>query len=348
MKIPEPRKLKSGTWFIQLRLNGISVPVTGSSKKECQDAAALIKAEHRAGKRQITEKKKLPTLTTAIDSYIEKRQNTLSPSTITGYRRIQGGRFKDSMDTPIDQLTDWQSICDRERPLCSPKTLKNAYHFCRSVLKENGIIIPPVTLPTMVPHTKEWLDPDQIKILVESVKGTHEQLPVFFALHSLRRSELLALDWKNIDLNNKRFRVSGSMVKDETGRFVTKPENKNATSNRVLPIMIPALYDALSAVPEEERTGRVIKINGNSVLYEVNKACRKASLPEVGTHGLRHSFASLAYHLGMSERETMEIGGWADTNTMHKIYTHLAAKDRLNAENKMAAFYGAQGRGGTA
>ena len=49
--------------------------------------------------------------------------------------------------------------------------------------------------------------------------------------------------------------------------------------------------------------------------------------------------ASFAYHLGMSERETMEIGGWSDPQTMHKIYTHLAAADRVKAENRMAEFY---------
>ena len=55
--------------------------------------------------------------------------------------------------------------------------------------------------------------------------------------------------------------------------------------------------------------------------------CRKNGLPEVGLHGLRHSFASLAYHLGISERVAMRIGGWSNTATMHEIYTHLASAD---------------------
>ncbi|MBR6208910.1 MAG: site-specific integrase [Oscillospiraceae bacterium] len=339
MKVPEPRKLKSGTWFIQLRLNGVSVPVTGATKTECHDAAALIKAEYRAGKREIKERGGQPTLRQAIDAYIERRENTLSPSTITGYRRIQAGRFKCIMDKPIDQINDWQAVCDSESKICSPKTLKNAFHFCCSVLKENGSATPKVTLPTMIPHEREWLEPDQIKALVSSVKGTNEELTVLFGLHGLRRSEILGMEWKNIDLKNRRFRVSGAVVKDVTGHYVMKPANKNATSTRTLPFMVPALYDALSAIPEEDRTGTVIKINGNSILYQVNKACRMANVPEVGTHGLRHSFASLAYHLGLSEMETMQLGGWADNQTMRKIYTHLASADRLKAENKIAAFF---------
>lgn len=339
MKVPEARKLKSGTWFIQLRLNGVSTSVTGATKTECQDKAALIKAEYKNGKRELKAKEKKPTLSSAIDAYIARRENTLSPSTIAGYRKIQSGRFKDSMNRPIDRLKDWQAICDREALLCSPKTLKNAFGFICSVLRENGITAPAVTLPTMIPHTREWLDPDQIRALVDSVKGTDDQLPVFFALHSLRRSEILALDWENIDLKNGCFKVKGSVVEDANSNWVYKEANKNATSNRTLPIMIPDLYKALSAVPEEQRSGRVIPCTGEAVFKAINRACEKANVPQVGTHGLRHSFASLAYHLGMSERETMEIGGWGDTQTMHKIYTHVAAKDRLNAENKMAAFF---------
>ena len=340
MKIPEARKLKSGNWHIQLRLNGVSIYVTESTKKKCEDKARAIKASYKAGLKEIKAEKPTPTLTAAIDAYIDKRSNTLSPSTITGYKRIQAGRFKEYMKTPIGRLTDWQTICDKEAKLCSPKTLKNAYFFIRSVYKENGIILPMPTLPVQEKHTREWLEPEQIETLVKSVAGKREQLPVLFALHSLRRSELLALEWKNIDLKNNCFHVKGAVVKDIDGNFVPKDANKNLSSQRTLPIMIPELYDALFAIPEDERKGRVIAINGNSILYEVNKACRIAGVPEVGTHGLRHSFASLAYHLGMSELETMELGGWSDAKTMRGIYTHLAAADRLKATNKMAAFYG--------
>lgn len=66
---------------------------------------------------------------------------------------------------------------------------------------------------------------------------------------------------------------------------------------------------------------------------------RANSLPEVGVQGLRHSFASLAYHLKLSEQETMQLGGWSDYKTMRKIYTHLAKVDRLKAENKITSFF---------
>ena len=35
----------------------------------------------------------------------------------------------------------------------------------------------------------------------------------------------------------------------------------------------------------------------------------------------------------------MSMGGWSDSSTVHDIYLHLAQRDRLKAENKMAKFY---------
>ena len=57
MKVPEPRKLSSGNYFIQLRLNGQSIPITAETATECKNIAELTKAEYRAGKKAI---KKLP------------------------------------------------------------------------------------------------------------------------------------------------------------------------------------------------------------------------------------------------------------------------------------------------
>ena len=37
MKVPKPRKLASGTWFVQMRLDGESVPVSAATRTECVD-----------------------------------------------------------------------------------------------------------------------------------------------------------------------------------------------------------------------------------------------------------------------------------------------------------------------
>lgn len=337
MKVPEPRKLPSGTWFIQLRLDGVSVPVTASTSTACKRQAELIKAEHRAGKR--TQRHDMPTLRTAIDNYINTRANVLSPSTVDGYRRIQRNRFQAIMDKPITG-DGWQKAINNEAAICSPKTLRNAYRFVVSVLTDNGIQPGKVTLPPLESNTRAWLEPDEIKKLIASADGTPSALPVFLALHSLRRSEIAALTWDNIDLDKRTITVAGAVVQDENHQYVTKATNKTDKSKRTIPIMIPELLVMLASTPQEARHGALVDCKPHNIANRINAACRSAGLPEVGTHGLRHSFASLAYHLGMSELETMEMGGWSNTQTMHGIYTHLAAADRAKAVNKMQNFFG--------
>jgi hypothetical protein len=101
--------------------------------------------------------------------------------------------------------------------------------------------------------------------------------------------------------------------------------------------MIDRLHALLSAAGE--KTGRVTSVTANVFFKHVNAICEKTGLPKVGIHGLRHSFVSLAYHLGMAEKITMEIGGWSDYATMRKIYTHISRKDVNEHVEKMSRFF---------
>lgn len=77
----------------------------------------------------------------------------------------------------------------------------------------------------------------------------------------------------------------------------------------------------------------------NGLWRKSNDVCEANGLPKVGVHGLRHSFASLAYSLGFKEEECMRIGGWSDYRIMHEIYTHLAARDLAARVKEMENFY---------
>ena len=114
-------------------------------------------------------------------------------------------------------------------------------------------------------------------------------------------------------------------------------ENKNATPARNFPIMINQLRAALEAVHKD--TGLIIECNANTVWNNINSICKKNGFPNVGIHGLRHSFVSLAYHLGVQEKIVMEIGGWADYQTMRRIYAHIARSDTARYTEQFSGFY---------
>lgn len=332
MKLPEPRQLKSGTWFLQLRLNGVSVSVAASSEKECRDKARLIKAEHKAGKR-LTHS--TATLAQALDDYIASRSNVLSPSTLRGYQAYRRTRFQPYMDKPIDKI-QWQKAVNDEARICSPKTVKNAWGLVSSALTEQGITVT-VRLPAQIPHEKQWLTPDEIPAFLDAIRGKDWEVGPLLALSSLRRSEIYGLDWTDIDLDKKVIHVRSSVVLGDDARPVKRSQNKTASSTRDVPIFLPRLYDVLQAA--EDKTGVVVPGNIGTLRKRIQSACVKAGLPDVGVHGLRHSFASLCYSLGVSELGAMQIGGWSDYQTMRKIYTHLSQSDRQKSADKLADFF---------
>jgi hypothetical protein len=92
LKIPKARKLPSGMWFIQLRLDGESIPVTALTEKACENEARYIKAEYKANKRIL--KTAGVTLRQAMEKYISARDKILSPSTIRGYEAIKKNGFR--------------------------------------------------------------------------------------------------------------------------------------------------------------------------------------------------------------------------------------------------------------
>lgn len=340
MKVPEPRKLKNGKWFIQLRLGGESISVSNFDKNACIREARAIKAEHQIGKRQPKPPKEAPTLTAAIDAYIASRENVLSPATIRGYHEIQRNRFRTTMPRRLDQVQDaeWQNIVNAEAALCSPKTLRNAFFFVQSVVKfSTGRQLPQVTLPGSTPAEKKFLTPEQIRVFVQAVKNHKHAVPALLALSSMRASEIAALRWENIPNEPDFIQVSGAAVTGDGNVMHLKPQNKNETSNRKVPILIPELREAIRR--DRKPIGPVLTVHPTNLYMTINRICKANDLPEVGVHGLRHSFASLAYHLQMPERIAMEIGGWKDASTMRKIYTHIAQSDIERYKGELEKFY---------
>lgn len=346
MKIPKPEHLPSGSWRVRLRLGGESISITEPTEQAAIKKAQLVKAEHLAGRPKI-RRDTSPTLDKMIENYISAKKAVLSPSTVRGYEAYRRSRFQAYKNRDPEKI-NWQRMVSDEARICGPKTLKNAWALVAAAIAFSGDVAPAVTLPQVVSDEHPYLEAEQIPAFLDAIRDTPWELPALLGLHGLRRSEAFALTWEDIDLPSEyafnnghlgEIHVRGALVHDADGKLVKKKENKNRSSRRTVPIMIGNLTRKLLAVPQEDRTGRVLTSHPNSAYKAINTICEKAGLPLVGYHGLRHSFASLAHSLGVPEQETMALGGWEDPNTMRKIYTHLDNAARLKAANAITEFY---------
>lgn len=334
MKQPKARQLPSGKWHCRVRLNGERISITRDTEQEAVAEAMAI----RAGLIEAAKNPQRTTVLQAVNNYIDCRRSILSPATIRGYCIIRDNRFQNMMRKDIHSITQdqWQRAVDLEARRLSPKTLVNSWRFLSSVIAETTGTRLSLRLPQAVTDERPWLAPEQIPVFVEAMRGRSAEIPALLALSSLRCSEILNLRWKDIDFAKGVLKVNGAAVFDEDGRLVHKKENKNKTSRRTVPI-IPPLLTALQS--KQHRGEYVVTMTANGIYKQINRVCAANGLPEVGIHGLRHSFASLAVHLKMPEKVAMEIGGWADDQTMRKIYTHISQRDIASHAEIFTGFF---------
>lgn len=324
--VPKPRQLASGEYMGQIMIDGQRHTVKGATLAEYETKCRAYKAGIVEAKRGTAG----VTVGELVDSYLLKNSNVLSPSTLRGYKTIRRTAFPAAMEKDALRV-DWQREINTEAERVSAKSVANNWRLITASLKAAGVAVPDVNLPKVARADRPWLDYEQIQKFLAAVEGEPCELGALLALHSLRRSEILGLTAE--DIRGGVISVRGAAVVDDAGNLVYKATNKNASSARDIPVMIPRLAELL---PE---SGPVLTTHHNTLRKQINRVCAGAGLPEVGVHGLRHSFASLAYHLGWPEMQTMVVGGWSNYETVHKIYTHLAARDSNAAVEKMAEFY---------
>ena len=329
MKLPKIKKLPSGNYHCEVKINGKRISITEPTKNECHNRAVLLKSG-------ITKNTTNTTLRNAIDRYIEARSNVLSPATIRGYRTIQRNRFKGVIDMRIDAVTNWQAVVNSETHICGAKTLKNAWGFVSSVLKENGVSVSGITLPQIITTEHAFLQPDEIKPFIAAIKGDKYELVYLLALHGMRHSEIMALDIKN-SISNGKIKIRGAAVPNEHHKYIWKAENKNTSSRRDIPVLIPRVTELVGTSTADLQS--VIQSTSYGVYKHLMQICKDNNIEYMGLHGLRHSFASLCYKLQISEAETMRLGGWSDPGVMRRIYTHLSEMENKESEEKLRSFF---------
>jgi len=327
--VPKARSNKDGSYSGQIMVRGERYTVKGDSYEEYTIKAKALRLS------LLTIEKAPPkvTLGDAISQYIESNSNILSPSTIRGYRNILKNRFTGYMYLPYRDI-NYQEMVNSER--CSPKTLANAFALVKTSLQAGGFQVPDVNLPKVITPDLQFLDYTQVKRFLTAIHGKSGELAAILALHSLRMSEILAITTDDV-VDNKLV-VSKALVRNSDNIYVEKT-TKTAKSTRTIPIMIDRLYELLPI------SGRLVTTTPVGIERQIRRACEDAQVPYVGCHGLRRTFASLAYHLKWDERSIMLIGGWSNMQTVHRVYIKLSQQDVIDNATNMYNFYQITDRG---
>lgn len=314
-------KDKRGLWVQQITINGKRKVFTAKSKKDL-----LLKLS--AFQNLKTPLKKV------ADEWIRDIETRVTFNTMKGYNAAYKKIVTFWGDTPMEditaqQVTSWLKSFDMAQ-----KTIKNILLVFRQIYNyayvNYGVQNNPA-LHLRSPKGKgkrerDFPSPEDIRIVNENTDKPFG-LMVYMALYTgLRRGELCALTWEDIDFDQKLIRVNKSTYWTDDHVPHTKTP-KTASGEREVPLM-DSLIDLLKPLQGKPSD----KVFGDLHSYQVDKGIRKY-MAETGLgvtlHGLRHGFATILYANQVDIKTAAYVLGHAQTSTTLEIYTHLMEQDKL-------------------
>lgn len=180
-----------------------------------------------------------------------------------------------------------------------------------------------IDVPKHLPRRpREMPSEDDIKAVKASV-GLPFGLFAYMAMYTgCRRNELLALEWSDIDLEERTISINKSLYEIAGGEARLK-RPKTEKGIRTLPIMdklLPYLAPSDGLVFPNPATGSYIHDGSFTLLW---KRYKDASGVSCTPHQLRHCFATMLFEAGVSESDAQELLGHAQISTTKDVYTHI-------------------------
>jgi integrase len=205
--------------------------------------------------------------------------------------------------------------------------------------------------PKVAKVTINTLSPEEVTRFLDAARETDYYVYFATLLYTgLRRGELLALRWRNLDLDNAAIKVVETAYKLGNGEYVIK-EPKTANSRRAVTIP-PSLVELFKVYRADQELLRIqlgisldiddfvfirpdgSPINPNAVTLAFRRIIKKAGLRGIRIHDLRHTHAILMLMAGVHPKVVSERLGHANIGITLDIYSHVlpglqeAAADR--------------------
>jgi len=197
------------------------------------------------------------------------------------------------------------------------------------------------------------IGPDNLTRLLAAMEGSGYHLYYHtLLLTGLRRSELLALKWRDMDLDLACMYIAHSLHRLVDGTVIIK-EPKTPSSRRMVDLP-PSLALLLRQHREDQQIQRVIMgsslkgedfvfchddaspLNPSTVTHSFSKVAISAGMPQLRLHDLRHIHATMMLRAGIHPRVVQERLGHSTIATTLDIYSHTvpgmqkAAAERLD------------------
>lgn len=336
---------KDGRWQEQ-----ITVTVRGRPKQKYfyGSTKAEVLRKIAEWKRDEDERKaKGVPFSQVADDWWEQAEEDISPNTARPYKaalnraREHFGEQSIESITPADIALFLRQTVKKNK--MADKTARTQLMICNLIFRyavQCGHVLSnparDLDVPRNLKKTKREIASDEdIKRVKENYDAPFGAFAYWCLYTGLRRNELLALTWEDVDMEKRLIHVTKSCFRDADGKVKAKSP-KTESGVRDVPV--------LDKLAEKITPGTGLVFPGENGKYMTNgmwerhwKHYTDASGVKCTPHQLRHAYATMLYEAGdsVSMEDAQYLLGHANLQTTKDIYTHIRESKVEKIKNSM-------------
>jgi integrase len=288
-----------------------------------------------------------------LERWLPARESQLRPSTFESYGHnvrdhiVPGVGQARLQGLSADVLTRFYG--ERLRGGLSARTVRYLHAVIHKALADAlrwGLVVrnvadaasPPSNKAAKPPPPRTW-SATELRTFLDSVQGTRfEPLWTVAATSGMRRGELLALRWSDVDFARAQLAIpvskSGrgrSVALDAGTVAVLRAHRRRQAAEKLA--WGPAYRDSGDVFCREDG----VPYAPDYVTRAFREAVARAALPRIRLHDLRHTWASLALAAGVNPKVVSERLGHATVSFTLDTYSHVMPGLQEDAATRVAA-----------
>lgn len=338
---------KSGRAHSSWMIHIVETASDGTPREIRKVVPASSKREAEAWERELRTKlvadlakkeTKTPTLVEFQDEFLANARTNNKPSTVDEKQSILARHLIPAFgDLRLDEIGVRQVEAYKSAVAAAGltnKTINNHLVVLQRALRlavEYELLdhVPPFKrLHVADPEFDFFTDVEAARLVNGSAGEPEWQRAIIVSLHTgIRRSELIALRWSDIDLAAGRLLVRRACTR---GRMGTPKNGKSreVPLSRTASLALKAQRHLRGELVFCQEDGRIF--GDDNFRAPLRRACKTAGLREIGWHALRHTFASQLVMRGASIKEVQELLGHSDIKVTMR-YAHLSPSVKRDA-----------------
>ena len=249
----------------------------------------------------------------------------LSPSTVREYESTAKRAYASIKSLPVHLLTishvqDYVNA--RSKDGASPKTIRNEIGLLSAALQQarpdlnfKALKMPKNERPEIQIPTVE-----EVQKMIDEARGTELYVPLLLAaLMGLRRSEIAALQWVDVDIKERTLNVRSAVVSGVSGLQTKGTKTRAGTRTLHIP---QAVAKALAA--QRGLDAAVTQLTPDAITRRYERMLEKLGM-HYRFHDLRHYHASRMIANGAPQNYITADMGHATMDMVNRVYGHVMA-----------------------